>query len=113
MESELVLQAEILFGESMTRVLEERASTAADADAPAGEAADGGQTADPALDNAPSLDRLQMTTRQQRRLWRHIESIENFWLTLQETEPGIVSQLYKVATARSWEIIFLTKRPAS
>jgi len=54
-----------------------------------------------------------MTARQQRRLWKHVESIENFWQTLQETEPGVVARLHKLATERRWEIIFLTKRPES
>ena len=52
-----------------------------------------------------------MTARQQRRLWRHVESIENFWQTLAEIEPGVVSRLATIATDRRWEIIFLTKRP--
>lgn len=109
MEAELVRQAEILFGESMTRVLEQRAGS----ESATPDAADGGEPAEPALDNAPALERLNMTARQQRRLWRHIESIENFWQTLQESEPGIVARLYKLSTDRRWEIIFLTKRPTS
>src|SRR5207237_482772 len=75
--------------------------------------ADAAQTGEPSLENAPALERLNMTARQQRRLWKHIESIENFWETLRETEPGIVVQLYKLASERRWEIMFLTKRPTS
>ena len=56
MEAELVRQTEVLFGE------------------PEG-----------APDNAPALLHLNMTSRQQRRLWRHVESIENFWENLEET----------------------------
>jgi len=109
MESELVRQAEILFGESMTRVLEQRA----DSGPPTPDPSEAAQKGDPALDGAPAIERLNMTARQQRRLWKHVESIENFWQTLQETEPGIVSRLYKLAIERRWEIIFLTKRPES
>ena len=109
MEPELVRQAEILFGESMTRVLEKRAGSGP----PTPDPAEAAQPAEPPLDSAPALERLNMTSRQQRRLWRHIESIENFWQTLQETEPGIVARLYKLASDRRWEIIFLTKRPTS
>jgi hypothetical protein len=52
-----------------------------------------------------------MTGRQQRRLWRHVESIENFWEGLDELEPGIIQRLAAIAIDRRWEIIFLTKRP--
>ena len=54
-----------------------------------------------------------MTARQERRLWRHVEAIENFWETLAEIEPGAVARLAAVATERKWEVLFLTKRPAS
>ena len=109
MEPELVRQAEVLFGESMTRVLEQRPGSGS----PTPDPPEAGQPAEPALDSAPVLERLNMTARQQRRLWRHVESIENFWQTLQETEPGIVARLYTLASERRWEIIFLTKRPTS
>jgi hypothetical protein len=52
-----------------------------------------------------------MTPRQERALWRHVVTIENFWETLEETEPGVVARLAKQAADRRWEIIFLTKRP--
>jgi len=54
-----------------------------------------------------------MTSRQQRKLWRHVESIENFWGTLAELEPGVIRRLASIAAERRWEIIFLTKRPQS
>jgi hypothetical protein len=116
MESELVRQAEMLFGEVMTRRLRERAADAVDPGAGAhpraqpGEAATDHAGADP-LDNTPPLLKLNMTSRQQRKLWRHVEGIENFWQTLDEIEPGIIEQLAATAAARRWEIIFLTKRP--
>ena len=52
-----------------------------------------------------------MTARQQRRLWQHVESIENFWEGLAELEPGVIRRLATLAADRRWEIIFLTKRP--
>jgi len=91
MESELVRQSEILFGRSTTRVLHERARN--------------GKTAEDAV------ARLQMTARQGRRLWRHIESIDGFWESLDEIEPGVVARLAALAAERRWEMIFLTKRP--
>jgi hypothetical protein len=48
----------------------------------------------------------------QRRLWRHLQTIENFWERLDETEPGALAQLAKVAREFRWEPIFLTSRPA-
>ncbi len=57
--------------------------------------------------------RLRLAARQQRQLWKHVESIENFWETLDEIEPGFVRRLAELAAARRWEVIFLTKRPGT
>jgi hypothetical protein len=121
MESELVRQAEILFGETMTRRLQDNAAAAdpatatpsTPADPPSDAQADTPPAADAVPENTPPLIKLNMTSRQQRRLWRHVESIENFWQTLEELEPGIIPRLASLAAARRWEIIFLTKRPQS
>jgi hypothetical protein len=48
-----------------------------------------------------------------RQFWKHVVSAENFWESLQEIEPGTVAKLAALASSRRWEIIFLTKRPAS
>jgi len=116
MESELIRQAETLFGEPMTRRLD-----AADADpspdaaaaTPAGTEDAQQAAAETAADNVPPLLKVKMTLRQQRRLWKHVESIENFWGTLRVLEPGVIERLATLAAARRWEIIFLTKRPES
>jgi len=119
METELVRQAEILFGPAMTERLQERA---AEPDPPAAIPTESGDqptdgvaepppAAETTLDNTPPLLKLNMTMRQQRKLWRHVETIENFWETLSETEPGVIARLAKTAAERRWEIIFLTKRP--
>lgn len=117
MESELVHQAEVVFGERMTRKLLERAEAL------------GPQTQEPLSDDTtdateptgaandtlaamtPPLVKLNMTSRQRRRLWRHIATIENFWELLTEIEPGTIARLARIAAERQWEIIFLTKRP--
>lgn len=119
MDRELIRQAEAIFGETMTRRLVEEAAT----DTPpkgtptkevpttptAGAAA---QAAAPkATDH--DVSRLHMTARQERRLWNHVVAIENFWETLKEIEPGVIGRLAKLAAERRWEIIFLTKRPAT
>jgi hypothetical protein len=119
MDSALIRHAETLFGEPMTRRLQERAGDASatpqrdppaapDEAAAPGETGDGGQA-----DVAPQVSRLGMTARQQRRLWRHVGSIESFWEHLEEIEPGAVACLAAAATERRWELIFLTKRPST
>jgi hypothetical protein len=109
MESELLRQSKILFGEPMTRRLQGRAADPGDAPAavtvadPEGSSETGSE--------APAIVQLNMTARQQRRLWQHVESIENFWEGLAELEPGVIRRLAALAADRRWEIIFLTKRP--
>ncbi|MGE5358191.1 MAG: hypothetical protein ACM3NQ_04175 [Bacteroidales bacterium] len=49
----------------------------------------------------------------QRRLWQSVLDTENFWETLNETEPGIVARLAVLALERRWEVIFITQRPPS
>jgi hypothetical protein len=112
MEGELVRQAEILFGQPMTRRVAERTvPDPADAiRAPAG-ALDSTAPVDGAANDVPPLLKLKMTPRQQRRLWRHVESIENFWESLAPLEPGVIERLARLTRERRWEIIFLTKRP--
>jgi hypothetical protein len=61
----------------------------------------------------PRLATMELTDRQQRRLWHHVESIDGFWETLKEIEPGTVARLGALASKRRWELIFLTKRPES
>lgn len=43
--------------------------------------------------------------------WSRVAEIENFWESLDETEPGSVRQLASLARERRWEVIFLTSRP--
>jgi hypothetical protein len=107
MDAALVRQAEAVFGEQIVRALE------AEAASPEGESEPQTSQAAPAdgADSNPTVARLHMTSRQERTLWRHVATVENFWETLQETEPGIVARLAKTAAERRWEIIFLTKRP--
>lgn len=109
MEAELVRQSETLFGEPMTRRLQERAAEAAEAVTAAEDK--GLPSPDAPPDFAPQVAQLNMTARQQRRLWHHVESIDNFWEGLAELEPGVISRLATLANERRWEIIFLTKRP--
>jgi hypothetical protein len=70
--------------------------------------ADGGDSADPAETSPPSL---ALTRRQERQLWDAVKRIDNFWESLDETEPGIVRRLAQTARERRWEVMFLTSRP--
>ena len=63
--------------------------------------------------DALPLPKLALTARQQRRLWEHVRSIDGFWDTLDETEPGIVARLGSLSAAHDWEILFLTRRPST
>src|SRR5262245_12248874 len=102
MEAELARQAERLFGEPATRLLRERAKGQ---DPPTDEPSEG------TTEIVPRLSGLQMTPRQERRLWRHVATIEGFWETLDEIEPGVIARLAALAAERRWEVIFVTKRP--
>jgi len=108
MDSELMRQSKILFGESVTGRLPERAEDGNTAVAP-----DGGEgdSDDPHSSGTLPVIPLNLTRRQERRLWQHLRSIDNFWEGLDEIEPGAVRRLASLAVDRRWEIIFLTKRP--
>jgi hypothetical protein len=86
MEAALVEQAEYLFGETPVE----------DADPTAG---------------PPTA--LRMTPRQELRVWERVKTIENFWESLPEIEPGVVARLNDLTIGRGWEVIFLTRRPAT
>jgi hypothetical protein len=106
MDAGLLREAEALFGKGVARRLEESAGAP-----PPDVEPDDAAASRP--EGIPPPVRLQITSRQQRRLWRHIETVENFWEGLAEIEPGIVKKLASLAAERRWEIIFLTKRPES
>jgi hypothetical protein len=61
----------------------------------------------------PSLADLNLTSRQLSRLWAEVRRIDNFWTTLPETEPGIVSRIAQAAAIRRWDVIFITTRPST
>ncbi len=116
MESALIRCATDVFGEAMIERLEERAreTSAADATSTAGDGEGASETGGPTVaDNTPPILRIKMTPRQTARLWRHVETIEDFWQGLEEIEAGSIARLAGLAAERRWEIIFLTKRPAT
>lgn len=64
-------------------------------------------------DDAPLRYELELSAKERRQLWRHVTTINGFWETLEETEPGCVARLAQLAGDHRWEIIFLTRRPAT
>lgn len=60
-----------------------------------------------------AMQELHLTARQQMQLWDHVKKVENFWTTLPELEPGIISRIARTARERRWEVIFLTTRPST
>src|SRR3954470_20010181 len=113
MESALVRQAETLFGDASGRRPHAPETIEPDLADPSTGASPDAKDADAPLDSTPPRLKVSMTARQQRKLWRHVQSIENFWETLQEHEPGAIARLAAIAAERRWEVIFLTKRPPS
>jgi hypothetical protein len=118
MDSELVRQARHLFGEAMARRLPGRTGDANHTGAPpvsddatAETASSQPSDIESSPDNTPRVLETNLTNRQQRKLWRHVEAIENFWETLEELEPGVIGRLAALGSERGWELIFLTKRP--
>ena len=71
------------------------------------------ESAKPDDDDAPAMQELHLTARQQMQLWEHVKKIENFWTMLSELEPGIIARIAKTALERRWEVIFLTTRPST
>jgi 5' nucleotidase, deoxy (Pyrimidine), cytosolic type C protein (NT5C) len=63
------------------------------------------------FDRDPSAPARPLSKSQEHRLWTHVKGLENFWETLDETEPGCVARLAAIVAAHQWETIFLTTRP--
>jgi hypothetical protein len=57
--------------------------------------------------------RRPLTDREFTRLWACVRATENFWMTLDEIEPGAVGQLAALARTHGWEVLFLTQRPGT
>ena len=113
MESALIRCATDVFGEAMIARLQDRAKEGSAGETTAIPDSEGaGDAPGPTVaESTPPILRIKMTPRQTHRLWRHVETITDFWLDLQEIESGSLARLHALATERRWEIIFLTKRP--
>src|SRR5437867_5776474 len=87
MEVALAHHAESLFGEEIARKFQPGAEAASPDDS--SDEQDPQTSPDGAAEGTPAVARLHLSPRQERKLWRHIATVENFWETLEETEPAI------------------------
>jgi hypothetical protein len=101
--------AERLFGSADAPTPAPPGGDAPGARTPSGPAEGAGEAEEEGL----PLPALHLTARQRHRLWSHVSTLQNFWETLDEIEPGAVARLALIAADKRWEVIFLTRRPES
>ena len=56
---------------------------------------------------------LPLSAWQEDEVWREIEEAENFWMSLEPHEPGVLARIQDLATRHRWEVFFVTHRPAT
>ena len=61
----------------------------------------------------PSLRDLKLRPSELDALWTEVLRTKNFWTTLDETEPGIVARIAKLAAEGRWDVLFITTRPTA
>ena len=66
-----------------------------------------------AVPSSPPLTDLPLSSRQSDIVWQALASIDDFWETLAEIEPGMIKRLASLADERRWEMLFITSRPKS
>jgi hypothetical protein len=64
-------------------------------------------------DGAEEPASTALTADEVRRVWDYIAKEQNWWMELPAYEPAQIARLYGLARAASWEVFFMTKRPAS
>ena len=110
MDSALHREAEVVFGEAATRKLQSSPPVELSSAGDVGSEGVDGVNEAPA-EATPPIVRLNLSPRQQRRLWDHVTQVKNFWQSLDEIEPGTIARIAQLAEQQRWEVIFLTKRP--
>ena len=53
----------------------------------------------------------ELNASEERRLWQHVETVENFWERFRSSKRGPFDALSATADDNRWDIIFLTTRP--
>ncbi len=56
---------------------------------------------------------LPLSASQENEVWKEIEEVENFWMSLEPHEPGVLARIQDLATRHRWEVFFVTHRPAT
>jgi hypothetical protein len=74
---------------------------------------DAAGTAESASHEASAAASVTISNRQAEAVWKYLGTVDNFWESLDELEPGAVARVAAVADERRWEVIFLTSRPHS
>ncbi len=63
-----------------------------------------------ALDSTPSDP---VSPRDIRTIWDYVKRTPNWWVRLAPYEPAQIVRLYETARRERWEVVFVTKRPAT
>jgi hypothetical protein len=73
------------------------------------------QSAEEAAPGLADRDRptvaLPLSAGQEDEVWQEIEKAENFWMSLEPHEPGVLARIQDLATRHRWEVFFVTHRP--
>ena len=59
------------------------------------------------LQDGPTSNRME------RRIWREIQSTEDFWTTLDPIEPEVIASVHERAVRHRWDTFFVTQRPST
>jgi hypothetical protein len=54
-----------------------------------------------------------LSSREIRRIWDHVKRTPNWWVHLAPYEPAQIIRLYEMARRLRWEVVFVTRRPAT
>ena len=56
---------------------------------------------------------VRLSERRRNRVWKEIRATQDFWLTLDPTDPDVIGRLHERAVRGRWETFFVTQRPAT
>ena len=54
-----------------------------------------------------------LSSREIKRIWDHVKRTPNWWVHLAPYEPAQIPRLYELARRLKWEVVFMTRRPAT
>jgi len=64
-------------------------------------------------ENEPADSAPEPEVRRSDAVWQAIRETPDFWMTLQPTEPDGVRRIHEMMLRHSWEVFFITQRPAT